>query len=158
MDPGAMSGAPPGELTRITRAMVSIYKNQFGRGPRYAHSHYAGQDAVTCFLEGTLTPIEVSLALHGEDQRLRDIRIWFQHSVEDEFRTAVEAATGRQVVAFISGIDTKADVSTETFVLAPRGVSQLRDPLTINLARAHESSVSESSRRPRRSRAARRRS
>jgi uncharacterized protein YbcI len=136
-----LDDAPPGELTRITRAMVSIYKDQFGRGPRYAHSHYAGQDAVTCFLEGTLTPLESSLAVHGEDQRLRDIRIWFQYSAEDAFRSAVETATGRQVVAFISGIDTKADVSTETFVLAPRGIRGTRGRLTVTRAPAPEPSA-----------------
>jgi uncharacterized protein YbcI len=108
-----------GQLTQIPRAMVAIYKDQFGRGPRHAHSHYAGPHAIICFLEGTLTPLELGLAESGEHQRLRDIRLWFQYSAEDSFRGAVEAATGREVIAFISGVDTKTDVSSETFVLAP---------------------------------------
>jgi uncharacterized protein YbcI len=107
----------PGQLTQITRAMVAIYKEQFGRGPRYAHSHYAGPNAIVCFLEGTLTPLERSLADNGEHQRLRDIRLWFQYSAEDAFRGAVEAATGRRVTSFISGIDTATDISSETFML-----------------------------------------
>ena len=86
-----------GQLTQITRAMVAIYKEQFGRGPRHAHSHYAGANAIVCFLEGTLTPLERKLADEGEHQRLRDIRIWFQYTAEDAFCAAVEAATGRQV-------------------------------------------------------------
>jgi uncharacterized protein YbcI len=108
-----------GELTQITRAMVAIYKEQFGRGPRYAHSHYAGPNSTICFLEGSLTPLERSLAESGEDDRLRDIRLWFQYSAEDAFRGAVEQITGREVVSFISGIDTRTDVSIETFVFAP---------------------------------------
>ena len=112
-------GSQPSPLTRITRAMVAIYKDQFGRGPNYAHSHYASADSIVCFLEGSLTPIERTLAELGEDRRLRDIRLLFQHAAEDSFRSAVEAITGRRVIAFVSGLDTRADISTEVFVLAP---------------------------------------
>ena len=120
------TGAPDsqsGQLTQITRAMVWIYKEQFGRGPRHAHSHYTGPNAITCFLEGTLTPLERGLAAAGEQQRLRDMRLWFQYSAEDAFREAVEAITGRQVIAFISGIDVGVDVSLETFCFSPVGAS-----------------------------------
>jgi uncharacterized protein YbcI len=108
-----------GELTRVTRAMVAIYKDQFGRGPRHAHSYHCGPNAVTCFLEGTLTPLERSLSDQDEHQRIRDIRTFFQYTAEAEFRGAIEEVTGRTVLSFISGIDTKTDVSMETFVLAP---------------------------------------
>jgi uncharacterized protein YbcI len=43
----------------------------------------------------------------------------FQYSTEAEFRTVVEEITGRKVVAFISGIDTKSDIASETFMLQP---------------------------------------
>jgi uncharacterized protein YbcI len=107
----------PGQLTQITRAMVAIYKDQFGRGPTHARSHYAGPDIIICALEDTLTPIERTLVSIGEHQRLRDIRMLFQHTAEEQFRAAVEQITGRKVVAFTSGFDTLADVATETFVL-----------------------------------------
>ena len=35
-----------------------------------------------------------------EHQRLRDMRMLFQYAAEDEFRSAVEAITGRKVTAF----------------------------------------------------------
>src|ERR1700712_4050513 len=108
----------PNQLIAGTRAMVTIYKEQFGRGPRHAHSHYCGPDAITCFLDGTLTPLERGLADAGEHARLREMRLWFQYSAEDSFRGAVEAIIGRKVVSFISGIDTRTDVSIETFVFA----------------------------------------
>jgi uncharacterized protein YbcI len=111
---------PASQLTRITRAMVAIYKDQLGRGPRHAHSHYTGPDAITCFLEGSLTPVEHTLATFGEHQRLRDIRLLFQYAAEQDFRSAVEEITGRRVIAFISGMDTQEDVSCEVFVLEPR--------------------------------------
>jgi uncharacterized protein YbcI len=107
------------QLTQISRAMVAIYKDQFGRGPRHAHTHYAASDTIISVLEGSLTPIERTLAGLGETQRLRDIRLLFQYAAEDQFRSAVETITGRRVVAFISGLDAEADVSTEVFVLEP---------------------------------------
>ena len=107
----------PGQLTQITRALVAIYKDQFGRGPTHARSHYAGPDMIVCALEDTLTPIEHTLASIGEHQRLRDIRALFQHAAEDTFRSTVEEITGRRVIAFTSGFDTVADVATEVFVL-----------------------------------------
>jgi uncharacterized protein YbcI len=117
--PAPEDAAPAGQLTQITRAMVAIYKEQFGRGPRHAHTHYSGPNAITCFLEGTLTPLERKLAEEGEHGRLRDMRLWFQYAAEESFRSAVELATGREVASFISGIDTRSDVSIETFVLVP---------------------------------------
>jgi uncharacterized protein YbcI len=108
-----------GQLTQITRAMVAIYKEQFGRGPKRAHTHYCGPDGITCFLEESLTPVEHQLVAIGEHQRLRDIRMLFQYTAEDSFREAIESITGRKVVAFLSSIDTNADVATETFLLEP---------------------------------------
>src|SRR6266568_4774496 len=72
----------PGQLTQVTRAMVAIYKDQFGRGPTHARTHYAGPDMIVCALEDTLTPIERTLVAIGEHQRLRDIRALFQHTAE----------------------------------------------------------------------------
>jgi uncharacterized protein YbcI len=56
----------------------------------------------------------------GEHQRLRDIRMFFQHASEDQFIETVERITGRKVRAFVSGIDTEHDISSEVFYLEPR--------------------------------------
>jgi uncharacterized protein YbcI len=104
-------------LTQVTRAIVAVYKEQFGRGPRHAHSHFAGPDTLICLLEGSLTPVERTIASLGEHQRLRDIRQLFQQSAEQEMRGAVEEISGRRVVAFTSGMDTISDVASEVFVL-----------------------------------------
>jgi uncharacterized protein YbcI len=106
------------QLAQISRAMVRIYKEQFGRGPERVRTHWAGPDALVCFLENTLTPVERTLTTMNENQRLRDMRMLFQYAAESEFRAAVEEITGRRVVAFVSGIDTRADVAGEVFLLA----------------------------------------
>ena len=105
---------------QLSREMVRLYKEQFGRGPTKARTEFAGPDALICTLEDSLTPAERRLAEMGEHQRLRDTRLYFQHATEAEFRGVVEKALGRPVRAFISGIDTNEDVSAEVFYLEPR--------------------------------------
>jgi uncharacterized protein YbcI len=107
-------------LQEISHEMVRIYKEQFGRGPTKVSTRYAGPDAVVCLLEHTLTPAERNLQAMGEHQRLRDIRLFFQYAEKSRFVEPVERLTGRSVRAFISGIDTNADVATEMFVFEPQ--------------------------------------
>ncbi|MFZ0388308.1 MAG: Na-translocating system protein MpsC family protein [Solirubrobacteraceae bacterium] len=108
-----------GPLQEISYAMVQIYKDQFGRGPTKVRTSYAGPDTIVCILEHTFTPAERNLQAMGEHQRLRDIRLLFQYAEEARFTQPVERITGRHVKAFISGIDTNADLACEMFVLHP---------------------------------------
>jgi uncharacterized protein YbcI len=105
----------------ISREMVRLYKEQFGRGPTKARTEFGGPDIVICTLEQSLTPAEQSLVAMGEHQRLRDTRMYFQHATEGQFRETVERITGRPVRAFVSGIDTCVDVSSEVFHLGREG-------------------------------------
>jgi len=109
-------------LMQISNEMVRLYKEQFGRGPTRARTTWAGPDTLVCLLEDTLTPAERNLVKLGENQRLRDLRIFFQYAALREFCEPVERLTGRKVRAFISGLDTEAaGLSTEIFVLHPEG-------------------------------------
>jgi uncharacterized protein YbcI len=101
----------------ISREMVRLYKELFGRGPTKARTEFAGPDVVICSLENTFTPAERSLADMGEHQRLRDTRLYFQAATEDRFREIIERVTGRKVRAFLSGLDAKTDVCAEVFYL-----------------------------------------
>jgi uncharacterized protein YbcI len=105
----------------VSNEMVRIYKDLLGRGPTRATTAYAGPDTLLCTLERTLTTPELNMAELGEHHRLREMRMFFQHAREAEFRAAVEGATGRKVRAFASGMDTVADVSAEVFYLHPIG-------------------------------------
>jgi uncharacterized protein YbcI len=106
-------------LLAVSNAMVKLYKENFGRGPTKVRTNFAGPDLLVTTLENSLTPAERNLAAMGEHQRLRDVRLYFQHATEDEFREAVERITGRKVRAFVSGIATGEDVSAELFYLEP---------------------------------------
>ena len=106
-------------LSDISREMVRLYKEQFGRGPTKVRTEFAGPDTVISTLRDSLTPAEKSMIKMGEHQRLRDTRMFFQHASEDEFRKAIEGILGRRVEAFVSGIDARKDVSSEVFYLEP---------------------------------------
>ena len=114
-----MSDARNDVSLELSNEMVRLYKDLFGRGPARARTHFAGPDTIICSLERTLTPAEQSMVAMGEHQRLRETRMFFQHAREGDFREAVERVTGRSVVAFVSGIDTTADMSCEVFYLEP---------------------------------------
>jgi len=113
--------APQHMLSAISNEMVRLYKERFGRGPTKTRTNWAGCDVLVVTLEETFTPAERSLRRMGEHQELRDLRMLFQYASVDEFCEPVERLTGRRVNAFVSGIDTEADLATELFVLHPRG-------------------------------------
>jgi uncharacterized protein YbcI len=109
-------------LMEISREIVRVFKDQFGRGPTSARAAWAGPDAIVVVLEDTLTPAERNLVRLGEHERLREMRMFFQYASVRELCEPVERLTGRTVRAFVSGIDTNADgLAVETFVLHPRG-------------------------------------
>ena len=118
-EPRGADGADPAIsiLAEISREMVRLYKEQFGRGPTKARSNFAGPDTLICTLENTFTPAEQRLAEMGEHQRLRDTRLYFQHATEAQFCEVIERVLSRKVRAFISGMDTGHDVSAEVFYL-----------------------------------------
>jgi len=108
-------------LSAISNDMVRIYKDQFGRGPTKTRTNWAGPDVVVVTLEDTFTPAERRLRTLGEHERLRDLRMLFQYAELAAFCAPVERLTGRKVKAFLSGIDTEADLACEMFVLHPTG-------------------------------------
>src|SRR3954453_1475304 len=107
------TGVPVGRETEerrtlyaaVSREMVQLYKDQFGREPTEAKTSFAEPDVLICTLKDTLTPAERTSAPTGGHQRMRDIRSFFQQVTEPELREVVEHLTKRRVRAFISGID-----------------------------------------------------
>ena len=123
-EPAPASGDGTNEqsiLSGISNEMVRIYKDQFGRGPTKTRTQWAGPDILLVTLEQTFTPAERRLRQLGEHGRLRDLRLLFQYAETSAFCDPVERLTGRKVRAFVSGIDTEADLASEMFVLHPAG-------------------------------------
>ena len=114
---GGQAGNP---MLTLANAMTRLYKELFGRGPTKVRAAFAGPDTVVVTLENTLTQAERNMVDLGDHQRLRDVRMFFQHSSEEQLKRPVEEILGRRVRAFTSGIDTEADVSVETYLLEPQ--------------------------------------
>jgi len=119
---GADGDAVVSILADISREMVRLYKEQFGRGPTRVRTDWAGADTLVSRLEDTLTPAEQNLVKFGEHQRVRDLRMFFQYASVREFCEPIERLTGRKVRAFLSAVDTQANgMAMETFLLYPEG-------------------------------------
>jgi uncharacterized protein YbcI len=115
------------QLRELTTAMVALYKELFGRGPTKARTNYAGPDTLISTLENSLTLAERNMVALNEHQRLREVRMFFQHASDQDFIGAVERITQRKVISFVSGIDTHNDVSSEVFYLEPEQVGESAD-------------------------------
>jgi uncharacterized protein YbcI len=104
----------------VSNAMVRLHKEQFGRGPTQARSHFAGPDSLMCVLEDVLLPAELKMIELGDDARVRDARVSFQVATADDFIAAVEGIVNRKVRAFGSAIDTRMNVVFENFAFEPQ--------------------------------------
>jgi uncharacterized protein YbcI len=114
---------PPEQLTSrlnaVSNALVALHKEQFGRGPTKARTHFAGPDAMVCVLEDVLLPAERKMAAQGEAQRVRETRMAFQVATAPDFVAAIERLVHRKVVAFASATDVEQNVVFENFTFEP---------------------------------------
>jgi uncharacterized protein YbcI len=121
--PGARSDEQRagGVLAAVSNALVSLHKEQFGRGPTRAWSNFAGGDVLVCVLENALLPAERVMVQLGDQQRVREARAALQAATSDKFIDAVESIVHRKVVAFASAIDPDQDIVWEIFNFEPGG-------------------------------------
>jgi uncharacterized protein YbcI len=103
-------------LVEVSNAVVALHKSQFGRGPTSARSHFAGPDALICLMEDALLPAEQALVELGEQQRVRESRLFLQAATADRFIGTVEAIVGRTVRSFASATDPDTATVMEIFV------------------------------------------
>jgi uncharacterized protein YbcI len=103
-------------LVSISNALVTLHKEQFGRGPTRARSHFAGPDALICIMEDALLPAEQSMVELGEARRVQETRVFFQNATADRFIEAVESRLHRKVRSFASATDPIAAVVTEIYI------------------------------------------
>jgi len=107
-----------GQLAGISRAVVRIHAEHYGRGPDRAKTIWQ-RDVILCLLEEVYTPAERTLIQAGRFDQVRSLRTAFQDEVEPLLRAAVEAVTGRRVRAFLSQVSAEPELASEVFVLEP---------------------------------------
>jgi uncharacterized protein YbcI len=120
-----------GPMNAVSTAMVALHKEQFGRGPTRARSHFAGADALVCVMEDALLPAERAMVEMGEAQRVRESRMWFQVATSQRFIEAIERIVARKVYAFASATDPERAVVMEIFVFEPNASSDGHQALPI---------------------------
>lgn len=106
-------------LMQVSDAMVTLHKEQFGRGPTRARAYYAGPDALVCVLDDVLLPAELKMVVLGDAGRVRESRTAFQAATADEFVSVVEQIVSRKVRAFASGVDPQKNTVFENFAFEP---------------------------------------
>ena len=106
-------------LQDVSNAMVALHKEQFGRGPTRVQSHFAGADALLCVMDDALLPAERTMVAMGEQQRVRESRMFLQVATAAQFIETVETITGRTVRAFASATDPDQGVVMENFIFEP---------------------------------------
>ncbi len=114
LEPALLRG---GELNAaVTSALVGIYTQYLGRGPKRASTFHHGHVLVTLMHE-VLTPAEKSLSRTRHTDAVEQIRLLFHETMEAAFREAVERLTGRKVLACINGNHLDPDIAAELFIL-----------------------------------------
>jgi uncharacterized protein YbcI len=121
-------------MRAVSNALVALHKEQFGRGPTLARSHFAGPDSLVCILQDALLPAERAMVEMGEAQRVRESRMWFQVATSQKFIDAVERIVARKVYSFASASDPERGVVMEIFVFEPDRSADGHAPADLHLA------------------------
>ncbi len=106
-------------VSEISRAVVRIHAEYYGRGPERARTIW-DRDVIVCLLEDIYTPAERTLIAAGRFDQVRSVRTALQDEIEPLLRGAVEAITGRPVRAFLSQVSREPALAAEVFVLEPQ--------------------------------------
>lgn len=103
-------------LARISTGLVQLHSRYYGKGPTKAKTHMVN-DTVVSILQGGFTTVERTLIDQGNVDAVHSMRHSFQSAMEHQFRSVVEEATGRKVIAYMSQIHSDPDLAIEIFVL-----------------------------------------
>jgi uncharacterized protein YbcI len=104
------------QAASISNAITRMHRDHYGRGATTVRT-ILQRNYVVCFLEDIYTPVERTLIEAGRLEAVRETRNIFQDAMSLRFREAVEDATGRTVIAFMSQVHFDPDMAAEVFVL-----------------------------------------
>jgi uncharacterized protein YbcI len=107
------------QSSSISNAITRLHREHYGRGATTTRT-IIQRNYVVCFLDDIYTPVERTLIEAGRPEQVRETRNLFQDAMSPKFRAAVEEATGRRVIAFMSQVCFDPDMAAEVFVLEPQ--------------------------------------
>lgn len=105
-------------LANISRRLVGLHKEFYGKGPTKAKTYY-NDDLVVVLMRGGFTRVEETLLREGRGDAVIDQRRQFQDVMHERFDAVIQEELGRRVIAFMSGSHQDPDLLAEVFVLEP---------------------------------------
>jgi uncharacterized protein YbcI len=108
-------------------AITRLHRDHYGRGASTTRVIYQ-RNFLTVYLEDIYTPGERTLINAGRHEAVKSTRQEFQMTMRQPFSDAVEEATGRKVVAFMSQVHFDPDMAAEIFVLQPTKAETAETP------------------------------
>jgi uncharacterized protein YbcI len=105
-------------LAAISRRVVGLMKQHYGKGPTGARTYHSG-DVVVVILSDGYTTVEKTLIAGGRGDVVTQQRSAFQETIRPLMRQIVEEELRRAVIAFMSASHQDPDLSAEIFVLGP---------------------------------------
>lgn len=106
------------EAVAVGNAIARLHRERYGRGATTTRTVYQ-RDYLVAFLDDIYTPLERTLIDAGDWDTVKHTRQAFQMAMRTTFIDAVEAITGRKVIAFMSQVHLDPDMAAEIFVLEP---------------------------------------
>jgi len=100
----------------ISRAMVSIMKQYYGKGPTNARTFF-NERYVFCVMEGGLTRSDETLLAAGQEELVRTYRLSFESVITPVITRAVADITQCAVVGYHSQIILDPPHIVEIFIL-----------------------------------------
>jgi uncharacterized protein YbcI len=118
---GRVSDRPPERegqlLEEISRRIVQLYKESYGRGPTKARTYWQG-DVITVVVRGGFTPDERTLREAGRGEAVLEHRVQFHEAMRTRFKNEVEQLTGRSVIGVMGGVQVEEpEMAAQVFVL-----------------------------------------
>ncbi|MBV9167380.1 MAG: DUF2294 family protein [Solirubrobacterales bacterium] len=122
--------APDEIVDGLGAELLRIHQQSYGASAGQVRVHILA-DAVVCFLDDLqLMPSEQFLIGAGRSQAVIELRNEYQQAIEMTFRAAVERATGRRVVSFVSATKLGPNYAVEIFRLGPHTASLPDEPVS----------------------------
>jgi uncharacterized protein YbcI len=106
-------------LSKLSGAMVTMFRDFLGKGPEHCKTYWAGSDMLVVLLGGGYSTAEQTLFEAGRGNAVQQSRRALQQTLAERMKGTVEQLTGRKVVAFLSASHQEPDLSAEIFVLEP---------------------------------------
>ena len=103
-------------LATISRRVVRLYKDYYGKGPDKAKTYFQ-DDVVVVLLRGGFTRVEETLLQGGHRESVMQQRRDFQQATRSLFAQVIEQELGRKVVAAMSSSHQHPDLLAQIFVL-----------------------------------------